>query len=357
MPAFGTRSQESRTKKSVRASVQQGLIEDAKGDEECLALPSVWSGITIPRVSHVQRRSDGRWFRISERQTEDGGTVAGLYGHFRNSKRREQEAEEANRAKSQFLANMSHEPEDAAQCGDRHHRRCSKKMPRSSARKTSSEPLERISRAGKHLLNLINEILDLSKIEAGKLEFHLEDFDILSLVRDVATTVQPLADKNGNQLVVRCPDDLGGMRADLTRTRQIVLNLLSNACKSHGKRGGLCRRQDRGRRNRRANDPRSVRYRHRHDTGADGKNCSRSSVRPTARSYPPGSVGPVWGLRSAGRLARMMGGDIEVTSEPGEGSTFKTWLPPHGGAQRAYCRRPTGRDAGGRTSADRPRYW
>jgi signal transduction histidine kinase len=212
----------------IRASVQQGLIEDAKGDEDAW-LAERMERHHNPSGLHVQRRSDGRWFRISERQTEDGGTVA-VYTDISELKRREQEAEEANRAKSQFLANMSHElrtplnavigitemlKEDAEEFGQ----------------EDFVEPLERISRAGKHLLNLINEILDLSKIEAGKLEFHLEDLDIPSLVRDVATTVQPLADKNGNQLVVRCPDDLGGMRADLTRTRQIVLNLLSNACK------------------------------------------------------------------------------------------------------------------------------
>jgi signal transduction histidine kinase/DNA-binding response OmpR family regulator len=212
----------------IRASVQQGLIEDAKGDEESW-LAERMERHHNPSGLHVQHRSDGRWFRISERQTEDGGTVA-VYSDISELKRREQEAEEANRAKSQFLANMSHElrtplnavigitemlKEDAEEFGQ----------------EDFVEPLERIARAGKHLLNLINEILDLSKIEAGKLEFHFEDFDVPALVRDVATTVQPLANNNDNQLVVRCPDDLGGMRADLTRTRQIVLNLLSNACK------------------------------------------------------------------------------------------------------------------------------
>ncbi|HEX6115350.1 MAG TPA: PAS-domain containing protein, partial [Geminicoccaceae bacterium] len=139
-------------------------------------------------------------------------------------------AEEASRAKSQFLANMSHElrtplnaiigltemlREDMAELG----------------RSEFLEPLERIHRAGNHLLHLISEVLDLSKIEAGRFELHPESFAVANLVQDLANTVQPLADTNGNRLEVRCPDALGSIRADPTRVRQIVLNLLSNACK------------------------------------------------------------------------------------------------------------------------------
>ena len=306
----------------IRTSVQQGLIEDAKGDEES------WLAVRLerhrnPSGLHVQRRSDGRWFRISETKTEDGGTVA-VYTDITELKRREQEAEEANRAKSQFLANMSHElrtplnavigitemlKEDAEEFGQ----------------EDFVEPLERISRAGKHLLNLINEILDLSKIEAGKLEFHLEDFDVPALVGDVVTTAQPLADKNDNRLVVRCPEDLGGMRADLTRTRQIVLNLLSNACK-FTKNGEVSL---------------DVRF----EGGETGEQMILE-VSDTGIGMTPEQMeklfeefsqadssttrrfgGTGLGLAISRRLARMMGGDIEVTSAPGEGSTFRAWLP------------------------------
>ena len=218
----------------IRSAAELGLISDAQGrvDE--------WVAERLdrhrnPGRAHVQRR-DGHWIQVSELKTEDGGTVA-VYTDISELKQMsvdlqasKEAAEAANEAKSTFLANMSHElrtplnavigitemlKEDAEEFGQ----------------EDFIEPLERISRAGKHLLHLINEILDLSKIEAGKLEFHLEDFDVAGMVRDVATTVQPLADTNGNQLVVGCPEDLGGMQADLTRTRQIVLNLLSNACK------------------------------------------------------------------------------------------------------------------------------
>src|SRR6185437_11483182 len=88
------------------------------------------------------------------------------------------------------------------------------------------EPLNRIARAGKHLLELINEVLDLSKIEAGKLELHEEDVDVASLLSDLVGAVQPLATKNGNHLVVRGSKEAGTIRADPMRLRQIILNLL-----------------------------------------------------------------------------------------------------------------------------------
>ena len=141
-----------------------------------------------------------------------------------------QQAEEATRAKSRFLANMSHElrtplnavigitemlEEDAEDLGQ----------------DGFIEPLRRIRGAGNHLLHLINEILDLSKIEAGRLELHYEDIEVKPLIDEIAMTAAPLADKNGNRLEIRCPDDIGSMRADMTRVRQVLLNLMSNACK------------------------------------------------------------------------------------------------------------------------------
>ena len=96
--------------------------------------------------------------------------------------------------------------------------------------------LQKINAAGKHLLGLINDILDLSKIEAGRMDLFVETFEVGQLVRDVAAIVQPLVEKNGNALVVACPDDIGTMHADLTKVRQTLFNLLSNAAKftDHG---------------------------------------------------------------------------------------------------------------------------
>jgi signal transduction histidine kinase len=96
--------------------------------------------------------------------------------------------------------------------------------------------LQKVNAAGKHLLGLINDILDLSKIEAGRMDLLLEDFDVRQLVHDVQAIVQPLVEKNGNALVVECPDDIGSMHADQTKVRQALFNLLSNAAKftDHG---------------------------------------------------------------------------------------------------------------------------
>ena len=149
---------------------------------------------------------------------------------FREIGDKSRQLELADRHKSEFLANMSHElrtplnaiigysemlQEDAADLGA----------------EQFTEDLGRINAAGKHLLELINAVLDLSKIEAGKMELYLESFDVAGLVRDIAAVIQPLAAKNANRLEVRCPAETGTMRADLTKVRQALFNLLSNACK------------------------------------------------------------------------------------------------------------------------------
>ncbi|HET6521520.1 MAG TPA: PAS-domain containing protein, partial [Geminicoccaceae bacterium] len=191
-----------------------------------------------PRGPHEQRQGDGRWVRISERRTSDGGTVA-VYTDVTDLKRRQAELEEArdaamlaSRAKSEFLARMSHELrtplnaiigiaemllEDAEAAGGDDRARV--------------ESLRRVRRAGGHLLGLIDDVLDLSRIEAGQMELEFADVDLAPLLRDAATTAGPLAERNGNRLDVACPDDLGAVRADGMRVRQIVLNLLGNACK------------------------------------------------------------------------------------------------------------------------------
>src|SRR5262249_30080040 len=140
------------------------------------------------------------------------------------------EAEAASRAKSTFLANMSHElrtplnaiigyseilAEDATDRGD----------------EQSVGDLKKIQSAGKHLLGLINSVLDLSKIEAGRMDVYVEPVNLAQLVDEVRTMVQPLIEKNSNRLVIDCPADIGTMRTDLTKTKQSLINLLSNAAK------------------------------------------------------------------------------------------------------------------------------
>src|SRR5207247_10240050 len=140
------------------------------------------------------------------------------------------ELEAVSRHKSEFLANMSHELRTPLNAIIGY-----SEMLEEEAQDLGQEAfipdLTKINTAGKHLLELINSVLDLSKIEAGKMELYLETFAVAGTVRDIAAVIQPLAEKNRNRLDVRCAADVGNMHADLTKVRQALFNLLSNACK------------------------------------------------------------------------------------------------------------------------------
>ena len=144
--------------------------------------------------------------------------------------RAKEQAEAANKSKSSFLANMSHELRTPLNAIIGY-----SEMLQEEAQDIGQPglvpDLEKIHGAGKHLLGLINDVLDLSKIESGKMTFYLEDFEVAKLVQEVAATVQPLITKNGNKLELDCPADLGTMHADVTKVRQTLFNLLSNASK------------------------------------------------------------------------------------------------------------------------------
>jgi len=233
-------------------------------------------------------------------------------------------AEEANRAKSAFLANMSHElrtplnaiigysemlQEEAADLGYA----------------DLTPDLQKIQVAGKHLLALINDILDLSKIEAGRMDLFLETFDIAPMIQDAATTIQPLVEKNHNTLAVHCADNLGTMRADLTKVRQGLFNLLSNACKF--------------------TEQGTITLAVSHET-VDGAAWVTLRVTDTGIGMTPEQMGRLFqafaqadasttrqyggtglGLAITRRFCQMMDGDITVESAPGQGSTFTIWLP------------------------------
>src|SRR5262249_12686370 len=141
-----------------------------------------------------------------------------------------QAADTANQAKSQFLANMSHELRTPLNAIIGYSEMLQEEA-RDSAHLSYVPDLQKINDAARHQLGLINDILDLSKIEAGKMSLDVQEFDISRLVMEVVATVGPLLKKNANELVVKCPPGLGAMRADPTKVRQILLNLVSNATK------------------------------------------------------------------------------------------------------------------------------
>jgi signal transduction histidine kinase/DNA-binding response OmpR family regulator len=232
------------------------------------------------------------------------------------------EAEDANRSKSDFLAKMSHELRTPMNAIIGY-----SEMLQEEAEDVGQEDfipdLKRINSAGRHLLSLINDILDLSKIEAGKMELYAEAFDIGEMIDDVVATAQALVAKNGNELVVERDDDLGAMTADLTKVRQILFNLLSNASKftEQGRITLAARRADGGER---------VRF----SVADSGIGMSPEQAAKIFESFTQADSsttrrygGTGLGLTITKRFCEMMGGSIDVESEEGTGSTFTIELP------------------------------
>jgi CheY-like chemotaxis protein len=238
--------------------------------------------------------------------------------------RAKEEAIQANQAKSKFLATVSHElrtplnaiigysemlQEDARDLGE----------------DAMIQDLNKIRSAGKHLLALINDILDLSKIEAGKMELFIEQFGLSNIVRDVITTMDPLVKKNNNTLEVVLDEPLPQMKSDMTRVRQVLFNILSNACK-FAQNGTVTlevlKKEVEG--------APWVRFRV-IDTGIGmtpeqlGKLFQAFSQAEASTTRKFGGTG--LGLAISRRLCRMMGGDIFVESEHGKGSAFTFELP------------------------------
>jgi signal transduction histidine kinase len=230
---------------------------------------------------------------------------------------------EASEHKSQFLASMSHELRTPLNAIIGLTEMIVTNAAKFGAEK-AQEPLRRVNAAGTHLLGLINEVLDLSKIEAGKLELNPEPVNLPRLIDDVIGTAGQLAEKNKNRLVVDGADNLGPFTADPMRLKQILLNLLSNACK-FTKEGEVALRV------RRVTDGRDWIELAVADTGIGMTAEQQAKLFQdftqadslTARRY--GGTG--LGLALSRRLARMMGGDVTVASEAGKGSVFTVRLP------------------------------
>jgi signal transduction histidine kinase/DNA-binding response OmpR family regulator/HAMP domain-containing protein len=308
----------------LREAVARGVVEAVGADPEAWIAARLRRRNTPGAGAPMELRFGSRWVRMTERRTHEGGTVA-VYTDITDIKRREVElerargeAEQASQVKSEFLANMSHElrtplnaiigysqilQEDAEDEGNT----------------SAIADLKKIETAGNHLLGLINNILDLSKVEAGKMEVFIEPIDLPALAEDVRLMVEPLVAKNGNVLTVNCAPDVTSMQCDVTKVKQSLLNLLSNASKfTKQGRIGLDISRD-------PSVPGAILFAV-SDTGIgmtaeqQGRlfQAFNQADNSTTRQY--GGTG--LGLAITRSFARMLGGDVTVTSTPGEGSVF-----------------------------------
>jgi len=309
-----------------------GLIEDAQID------PARWIAERVaahrnPGAPHLQHRSDGRWIRVSERRTAPGGVVA-TYGDITELKHRETEldnlvheiavardaAETANRAKSQFLANMSHElrtPLNAIlgytelMAEGTYGELCEEML----------EVLKRLETNGRHLLGLINDVLDLSKIEAGQLVLELSDYCIQDIAQTVRSTLEPLAADKKLAFKVEVPAELPPGRGDGRRLTQVLINLVGNAIKFTDA-GEVAIKTEAN------NGSFYVTVR---DTGPGISAADQAKLfqefqqADNAIARKKGGTG--LGLAISKRIIEMHGGRIWVESQPGHGSTFVFTLP------------------------------
>lgn len=284
-------------------------------------------------VDATRQVSEGNTnLRLATTNIDEFGTLARFFNKMLDTLMEQQkkvevalaEAENANRTKSVFLANMSHElrtplnaiigysdmlAEEATELGQ----------------EAAVPDLYKIKTAGKHLLDLINNILDISKIEAGKMELYVETIDIKEMIQDIVATVQPLVDRNHNLLRIEVGEQVGHIRSDVTKLRQALLNLVGNASK-FTERGVVTLSVERDV----SVDPTHIRF----IVTDTGIGMNEGQLRATFQAFSQGDVsitrkygGTGLGLAISRHYVQLMGGEINVRSVPDKGTTFTITLP------------------------------
>ena len=235
-----------------------------------------------------------------------------------------EKAYEANQSKSQFLANMSHELRTPLNAIIGYSEMLEEELSEVNDTKYVDDILK-INSAGKHLLSLINDILDLSKVEAGKMNVFLETTEIVAICEYTVATIRPLAERNNNRLVLDCPTDIGEMYSDVTKIRQVLFNLLSNACKftQHGEVTLAVRREE-------GPEGDWITF----SVSDTGIGMSEDQMQNLFEAFSQADAtisrdygGTGLGLAICKRFTELMGGHLTAKSKPGKGSIFRLQLP------------------------------
>ena len=320
----------------VKTEADAGALGDFLNDQGKLALDeaiqrsaAAWGASEQVEVDAQHSSGAIRTLEVSLHNMLDSPAVNGIVANIRDIterrraadlSREKEAAEAANKAKSNFLANMSHElrtPLNAI-IG---YSEMLQEMASDDGNDQYLGDLKKIHSAGQHLLELINDVLDISKIEAGKMDLYIESFSLDQTIEEVQAVVDPLAKKNSNQLVVEKPPELGFIRADATKVRQCLLNLLSNACKftSNGT-VRLYALRDEG----------WITF----EVSDTGIGMTKEQMAKLFRAFQQADSsttrkfgGTGLGLAISRRFCQIMNGDITVRSEPGQGTTFTMRIP------------------------------
>ena len=301
------------------------LLNTPETLREAVAYTNEVASGSVTRGIGKRRRKDGTFVDVeftadSVQVTGEAVAILALYHDVTELLQARHAAEEASQAKSQFLANMSHELRTPLNAIIGY-----SEMLQEEAEDGGHEEfvpdLGKIHSAGRHLLALINDILDLSKIEAGKTELFLESMDLGELVRGVESTVAPLVARNNNKLCVVLEGDVGTLVADVTKVRQVLLNLLSNAAKF----------TENGQIELRVSLEGDEVFM---DVSDQGIGMSPPQLERIFEAFGQADAstqkrygGTGLGLVISRKFCRVMGGDIEVLSAPGHGTTFTVRLP------------------------------